>query len=186
MSKKIKRGLMVSSSSYDVDVETRTRFKYQSLLEDYEVLQKETKAKKKKLQRTKEKKVTLLAEVRFLRRRYKYLLKIQSPNPPVERCLAQPQNSEIGNKILAKERSYSVKGAGLRSPRLALDLNQISVVLEPSRMEKPKKCLISGGSDKQPNDLKLSVCKGIESGGSGSNRPGKRKITWQDQVALKV
>lgn len=54
---------------------------------------------------------------------------------------------------------------------------------EPSRMEEPKKSLLRGGSDEQLNDMKLSICRNM---GNGSNRAGKRKISWQDQVALRV
>lgn len=54
---------------------------------------------------------------------------------------------------------------------------------EPLRMEEPKSFLIRGGSDEQLNDVKLSICRNV---GNGPNRAGKRKISWQDQVALKV
>ena len=54
---------------------------------------------------------------------------------------------------------------------------------KPLRMEGPKSFLIRGGSDEQLNDVKLSICRNM---GNGPNRAGKRKITWQDQVALKV
>ncbi len=51
------------------------------------------------------------------------------------------------------------------------------------RSDESKKSLLRGGSDEQHNDMKLSICRNI---GSGSNRAGKRKISWQDQVALRV
>lgn len=58
-------------------------------------------------------------------------------------------------------------------------------VWEPMKMEKkPKNSLgPSVRGDEQPIDIKLSVCKDF---GNGSNRTGKRKISWQDQVALRV
>lgn len=37
--------------------------------------------------------------------------------------------------------------------------------------------------DAMANDLKLSICRDV---GHGSNQVVKRKITWQDQVALRV
>lgn len=40
-----------------------------------------------------------------------------------------------------------------------------------------------GLNEEQHNDIKLSVCRNL---GEGSSRVGKRKITWQDQVALRV
>lgn len=54
---------------------------------------------------------------------------------------------------------------------------------EPLRKEEPNKSILRGGNDEQHNDMKLLVCRTI---GNGSNRSGKRKITWQDQVALRV
>ncbi|XP_059635715.1 uncharacterized protein LOC132277890 [Cornus florida] len=93
-----------------------------------------------------------------------------------------------------KERTYSEKEAAVQSRAPIFDLNQISREeeeeeefqdgCEPSRVEELKNCLIRSGSDEQQrNDLKLSVCRNV---GNGSNRAGKRKISWQDQVALRV
>lgn len=52
---------------------------------------------------------------------------------------------------------------------------------EPLKVDKLNKCVTEG--DLVANDLKLSICRDV---GKGVNRAGKRKITWQDQVALKV
>lgn len=54
---------------------------------------------------------------------------------------------------------------------------------EPWRKDELKKSLARGGSDEQHNDMKLSACRNV---GNGANRTGKRKISWQDQVALRV
>lgn len=40
-----------------------------------------------------------------------------------------------------------------------------------------------GINEEQQNDLKLSICRNA---GEGSSRAGKRKISWQDPVALRV
>ncbi|XP_019453638.1 PREDICTED: uncharacterized protein LOC109355124 isoform X2 [Lupinus angustifolius] len=53
---------------------------------------------------------------------------------------------------------------------------------EATRIEEPKRNT-RVASDEQHNDIKLLVCRNI---GDGSNRTGKRKISWQDQVALRV
>lgn len=53
---------------------------------------------------------------------------------------------------------------------------------EQLKIEEPKKSIFRGLSDDQ-HDIKLSVCRNV---GDGSNRTGKRKISWQDQVALRV
>lgn len=54
---------------------------------------------------------------------------------------------------------------------------------EPLRIEEPKRMTQRGVSEEQHNDIKLSVCRNV---GNGSNRTVKRKISWQDQVALRV
>ncbi|KAA8535377.1 hypothetical protein F0562_030380 [Nyssa sinensis] len=301
MSKKMK-GVALYSSPYGVYEDAKTRLKHQTLMQDYRELQKETEGQKNKLETMKQRKSTLLAEVRFLRQRYKYLLRNKSPKPLQKRELVQPQNLETksrnimkerihskkedtlqnlapvfdkkqkeripsgkqaavwnstlvfdinqkerihngkepslwnhpifdlnhkeriyggneaiirnpglpsdlnqkergyGGKAAAlqnlasafdlnqKERAYGGKEAAVQNRTPVIDLNQISREeeelqdsFEPSRIEEPKKSLIRG--DEQPNDLKLSICRNA---GNGSNRVGKRKISWQDQVALRV
>ncbi|KAK6136415.1 hypothetical protein DH2020_029836 [Rehmannia glutinosa] len=76
----------------------------------------------------------------------------------------------------------------IRAPKF--DLNEISVGdedfqinVEVVKFEEAKKSLIRGISDEQQNDLKLAVCR---NSGEGSSRAGKRKISWQDPVALRV
>ncbi|KAL5772927.1 hypothetical protein ACOSQ2_012851 [Xanthoceras sorbifolium] len=239
--------------------DSRTRFRHQTLVQDYDELYKETEAMKMKLQMMKQKKLNLLDEVRFLRRRQQYLIANQSPKIASEQKSLQPQNSKIQRKKVANKKNYSSrketavahpalgldlnqkgklydgKEATLRNPipvfdlnqklknfrgkepalrhpapvldlnhkeRIygkeatpqymtpVFDLNQISMEeeelqynCEPWRIEDSKRSLIRGGSDEQLNDMKLSACRNI---GNGPNRTGKRKITWQDQVALRV
>lgn len=236
MSKKMKR-MVMESSPHAVYEDAKSRFKHQSLLQDFHELQKETEAMKKKLQSVNQNKLTLLAEVRFLRRRYKYLLKNMAPKTPPEPELKQPQNSatqlknitreknhsgkqaaamrnpapvfggnmkerihkgkvaalpnpDPGYELNQKTRGYSGKEAALRNPVPVFDLNKISreeeevqVNVESAGVEEQKKSVIRGGNDDQHSDMKLSVCRNI---GNGPNRAGKRKISWQDQVALRV
>ncbi|KAJ1433582.1 hypothetical protein SESBI_06122 [Sesbania bispinosa] len=241
-------------------VDQRTRLRHQSLLQDYEDLQKETEAMGKKLQATKQKKMILSAEVRFLRQRYKYLLKHPSPKPQPKQEALKPKKLKIQAPIISKGKNYNRKESALRpqtashlnpkerisngvqdtlqktghvfdlnqnarsfskkdvsfhssAPMLDLnhkdrihsgkeatkksitpffDLNQISReeeelqgnnVNEPMWIEEPKKNAQRIASEEQHNDIKLSVCRNV---GDGSNRTGKRKISWQDQVALRV
>ncbi|XP_034700085.1 uncharacterized protein LOC117925240 isoform X2 [Vitis riparia] len=236
MSKKMKR-MVMESSPHAVYEDAKSRFKHQSLLQDFHELQKETEAMNKKLQSVNQNKLTLLAEVRFLRRRYKYLLKNMAPKTPPEPELKQPQNSvtqlknitreknhsgkqaaamrnpapvfggnmkerihkgkvaalpnpDPGYELNQKTRGYSGKEAALRNPVPVFDLNKISreeeevqVNVESVGVEEQKKSVIRGGNDDQHSDMKLSVCRNI---GNGPNRAGKRKISWQDQVALRV
>ncbi|KAK1289309.1 hypothetical protein QJS10_CPB18g00370 [Acorus calamus] len=94
MSKKARRVSMEASPSYPVGGDEKMRIKIRELWEDCEVLEKETEAIRARLQREKQKKLNLIAEVRFLRGRYKYLLENPShilPSAP----LNQPKKSGI-------------------------------------------------------------------------------------------
>ncbi|KAK8568532.1 hypothetical protein V6N13_106440 [Hibiscus sabdariffa] len=248
-------------SRYPMYEDQRARFKHQSLMQDFQDLHKETEAMRKKLQRLKERKSTLSAEVRFLKRRHKFLMQNQSSNAPAERFFELPQNTVIrskpnmkGKKSTGKEQSmrrlatgfdlnqkgktysekettfsrpslmfdlnqkqqkvfsekeevtlrtsfpaldlnqeerlYSEKEAAARSMALVFDLNQISAEEEElqandnsMRIEELKKSSTRIGNNEQHNDIKLSA---FWNTGNGPNRVGKRKITWQDQVALRV
>ncbi|XP_043696393.1 uncharacterized protein LOC122646848 [Telopea speciosissima] len=211
MLKKMKRVAMDSSPSYMVEEDARARFKHQSLMQDYQELLKDTEALNSQLQRTKQKRSTLKAEVRFLRRRYKHLVAVQTPSTQAEPDPPRLVNPEIRGEPLSEKRNYRSKEALLpnnsvlekRSYRAkeaaqlpnhtVFDLNQVSrgedeeefQVLAPMGMEKPPNNYLGPicGGDEQPADLNLAVCRDI---GNGSSRPGKRKITWSDQVALKV
>ncbi|XP_068652423.1 uncharacterized protein [Aristolochia californica] len=192
MTKKMKRVAMESPPSYAVDEEAKNRFKLQSLMQDFGELYKETDDSKKKLQKAKQKKMTLLAEVRFLRRRYKHLMRNSSQITPAENVIQQPKVEIPREPTLVKERKHKEKESAKRNPPPLLDLNEVSnpreeneefqVVWEPLRMDKKlKRCSVEG--ETIANDLNLSICRDV---GNGSSRNGKRKITWQDQVALRV
>ncbi|KAF1870653.1 hypothetical protein Lal_00026110 [Lupinus albus] len=88
-----------------------------------------------------------------------------------------------------KNRIYAGKEATKNSVAPFFDLNQISTEeeellgnVEPLRIDKSKRLTQIDEDEEQRNDIKLSVCRNI---GSGSNRTGKRKISWQDQMALR-
>ncbi|XP_022754507.1 uncharacterized protein LOC111302887 [Durio zibethinus] len=244
-------------SPYAVYEDQRTRFKHQSLMQDFEDLHKETEAMRKKLQKMKEQRLTLLAEVQFLKRRHKFLLQNQSSNTPAEgnlvpspnmmirskskmkdkkttgkkhtlRCLDLNQKGKIYSEnettfthpslmfdlnekqqknfsgkeevtlrsslpildLIQKERLYRGKEATARSMTPIFDLNQISREEEelqandnPVGIEEFKKGSIRIGSDEQHNDIKILAYRNSR---NGPNRVGKRRISWQDQVALRV
>ncbi|XP_010942071.1 uncharacterized protein [Elaeis guineensis] len=209
MMKKVRRvPLMESSppsSSYmAAGEEARARFKYQGLLQDYEELVKESEAKKQKLQWAKQKKLRLSAEVKFLRRKYRcllenpsqatlYRLKKQSRKmPSTSVCIYEQPNPIVQSEVPPKDRNHRAVEAAAPSTSTAIDLNQISspngeemeefqVGWEPLKLEKSKRYSTDGEGG--ANDLKLSICRDV---GNNSNRVGKRKISWQDQVALRV
>ncbi|KAG5243729.1 ribosomal RNA small methyltransferase [Salix suchowensis] len=88
-----------------------------------------------------------------------------------------------------KERTYSIKEVTIRNSTPVFDLNEVSAEEEEQvngdmlRTEEPKVSLMRGASDEIHNERKLSACRNV---GNGSSRAGKRKITWQDQVALRA
>ncbi|KAK4344410.1 hypothetical protein RND71_037504 [Anisodus tanguticus] len=290
MSKKMKR-VALESSSYGVFDDPKARLKHQTLFQDYQELYKETDGIRHKLEDSKLRKLRLLAEVRFLRQRHKYLLPSKSLSPPTGKELVSLPNVEtypksrsrelvtskkeaklnklpplpglkhngrihvakvaaskktldihvnqkhkLGGGEVYKSREYngrevpSRKGAPaydlkqnerlhiandaiLRSSPPAFDLNQdtghnsgkesalptrapvfdlneISMGEEETQenfeqvqLEEPKRSFTRSLNDDQHNDLKLLVCRNV---GEGSPRVGKRKITWQDPVALRV
>ncbi|KAE8687663.1 hypothetical protein F3Y22_tig00111013pilonHSYRG00339 [Hibiscus syriacus] len=209
----------------------------------------------------KERRFTLLAEVRFLKRRHKFLVQNRSSNIEAGRNFVQPQNTVVRSKSNVKEnnstgresslrclatsfdlnqkrKTYSEKAASfihpshmfdlkwkqykningkedvlLQSSSLILDLNQrerlysgkeataqtmtpvfdlnqisreeeeLQAMDNSMRIKEFKKSSFRIASDKQNNDIKISACRNT---GNGPNRVGKRKISWQDQVALRV
>ncbi|KAK7281532.1 hypothetical protein RIF29_09616 [Crotalaria pallida] len=251
---------VVVTHPYTLYEDQRTRLRHQSLLQDYEDLRKETNATRIKLQSTKQKKLILSAEVRFLRQRYTYLMKNASPNPQTKQNVSQLRNLKTEAPIPSKGRNYYRKESALQPPiasRLGtkerifngvditlqrpshmfdlnqsarslvkhdlsflssaaalesnnkdrihagkdaakksvipfFDLNQISREeeellgsIEPLRIEESRRTTTQRDLSEEQlhNDVKLSVCRNI---GNGSNRTVKRKISWQDQVALRV
>jgi len=255
------KGVVPMEPPYEVYQDQRARLRHQSLLQDYEDLHKETEAMRRKLQATRQKKLMLEDEVRFLRQRYNYLLKHPILKPQPKQQVVKPQKLKIQAPIISKGKNYNKKEPNLRPhhpashlnsngrisnvadvplkktghlfdlnlnarssskkdasinisgpPVLNLnhkerinsskeatkksvtpffDLNQISREeeelqgnSEPMGIEEPKRSSQRVATDEQHGDIKLSAaCRSV---GDGSNRAGKRKISWQDQVALRV
>lgn len=95
MSKKMK-GVVLDSSSYGVHGFAK---KHQTLLQDYQDLNKDVETSRNKLENLKQRKLTLMAEVGFLRRRCKYLLKNKSQKLPQEREKESEQPHNRKNSI---------------------------------------------------------------------------------------
>ncbi|KAJ0965833.1 hypothetical protein J5N97_026971 [Dioscorea zingiberensis] len=191
--KKVRRVGMEASHPFVAShggVEARARNKYHGLLQDYQDLLKETEAKKNILQKAQEKKLRLLAEVKFLQKKFKrlsknssqessYFLKKQARKPLNPYPGIEPRhNAVLQPEVHSKDRKNRVREAPTISA--VLDLNQAFLPngeeMEELQMEQdPPKAIA--------NDIKLSICRDV---GTGGNRVGKRKISWQDQVALRV
>ncbi|GLJ47179.1 hypothetical protein SUGI_0995950 [Cryptomeria japonica] len=213
--------------------------KHASLQLDYNELQRETRAFKKRLQRTKLKKDKLLAEVRFLRRRHRLLTKKSSQALPQKQPLVgskvmgppkhvqydhavNPKQSlpaqhmaakyEYANRGTSSEQQISAKNRGasyeepvaphtLRNKHFTMfdcitpennppAAREFQVFWEPLREETssyvaaPIRKLIENVG--LASDLNLSMFKDIPNGFVLSNKTGKRSISWQDQMVLKV
>lgn len=185
------KGVMLDSSPSYVE-EAKARYKFQTLMQDYQDLHKETEAKKRKIQVTKRRSRVLLSEVGFLRQRYEELMEYKSRE---QEEVARTKTLQAQRDVLRKDREVA-----LRNPAPVLDLNQIANeeddeeeiqvqnVVEPMRIEKNavKFSISRGGKPPLPpraKDMKLTVCRDIQ---KGSNRTGKKKISLQDPVALRV
>ncbi|WVZ06658.1 hypothetical protein V8G54_020004, partial [Vigna mungo] len=158
----------------------------------------ETEVMRRKLQDTEHKKLILEDEIRFLRQRYKYLLKHRIPKPQPKKEVVKSQKVKIQAPIISKGKNYSRKDHTSRSHSSShlnpngkiSNVAEFSPVLggvmqreeeelqgnsEPMRIEEPKRSTQRVGSDEQHN-IKLSACRSV---GDGANRAGKRKISWQ-------
>ncbi|CAA0821091.1 Unknown protein [Striga hermonthica] len=91
MSKKGKGVVFDSATNYGVGPyeDAKARVKHQNLLQDYEELQRETDAMRSKLDAASKRKSILAAEVRFLRKRYKHLVKSKNMDSSHEQAHAQ-------------------------------------------------------------------------------------------------
>ncbi|CAK9175738.1 unnamed protein product [Ilex paraguariensis] len=102
--------------SCDVDEEARARLKHQTLLQEFLELQKRFVSQKRKLQTAKQKRDTLLVEVRFLCRRTRYLLKYQSPKFEPVKDPVHPPNLVITQKTLEREGNCNAFEDALENP----------------------------------------------------------------------
>ncbi|KAI7758093.1 hypothetical protein M8C21_002084 [Ambrosia artemisiifolia] len=243
MSKKMK-GVAFDPSIHVSFDHVRERFRHQTLVQDYLDLQQETNAARSHLEVMKQKKHTLEAEVRFLRRRRKFLLKTGSktsqeaksqnletaqyrkskkkvdnpkkaatlphlprvPNliqkgkmytkkknivpsqPPLAFDLSRNVNLHgvdlnqrvPGTEFNQKENGVSGEKPSVQARAPIFDLNQISMEEQEEEVQES----LEDQRKEQPNDLMLSICRNV--GDGSTNRSGKRKISWQDPVALRV
>ncbi|KAG0479486.1 hypothetical protein HPP92_010344 [Vanilla planifolia] len=199
------------AAAFLVGEEARARFKHECLLQDYlELLRRgdlgsnpsfilKLKKKNKRFREAVQKKLKLLAEVKFLRKKYGSLSNASWPSPCNMKKQAHkvplppkpvdgPRIPFIQCKIPLEERNHKSKEVSVRRAPKLLDLNQngeemeaFEVEWEPLQLGRMKG--YSLGGDAMANDIKVSVCRDVE---SGSNQAGKRKISWQDHLALRV
>ncbi|CAL9750697.1 unnamed protein product [Musa acuminata subsp. burmannicoides] len=165
-------GFFPSCSLSPVGEEDKARFRYQSLLLDYEELRKETESKRQQLHKANMRKLKLRAEVEFLQMKYACLLKNPSGRTQYRLKKKRPQirpfeslrNSCSSTVIECQARLSTVREDDLPRTSTIIDLNQeaeemeeFQVTWEPLKADTLKSCSMNGG-DVVANDLKLPIC----------------------------
>ncbi|CAA7046359.1 unnamed protein product [Microthlaspi erraticum] len=194
----------------------KVRLRHHSLKQDYQELHMNTEATRKKLQIMRERKATLMAEVRFLRRRYRHLRQDQPQD--IKKVRGRSNDGKKKNKTQIRMEVSPNKSSVVETKHVTLpDLNQSGRVQDETKTS-PKKRVplfdlnqISGEEEEETeamnnNDRRIRVveenssCKRMSSSiemqqkemklsscRNGGNGSNKRKISWQDPVsALRV
>ncbi|CAL5011564.1 unnamed protein product [Urochloa decumbens] len=184
----------------------RARLRYQALLQDYQELLKEAQAKKRRLQMERLNKQRLLAEVKFLRKRYKSLsenpsqtivCRVKNPAmPPASR--ANDAHHRSVQAIGSSSRSQPVQWRHYVAPRAppVIDLNEACEpgyeememgnhhgYQEPLGIDNVRRYQMERDAAASPSEVRIPAFWDAR---SPAGRAGKRKISWQDQLALRV
>ncbi|GER46974.1 homeobox-leucine zipper protein family [Striga asiatica] len=151
MSKKGERVVFDSATNYGVGPyeDAKAKLKHQNLLQDYEELQRETDAMRSKLEAASKRKSILAAEVRFLRKRYKHLVKSKNMDSSQEQAHAQKISPPKKAKT-PKESVFIRKGTSPSQHILALVpqlIKKKQFVVEPA-------VLISNSNQKDKKRMK--------------------------------
>lgn len=168
----------------------RARLRYQSLLQDYKELLKESAAKKNRLHMEKLRKLRLLAEVKFLRRRYKsmsedpsqavvYKVKNPAMGGPASRTTVSVQAIGSSSKALPAQQQWQ------RPPPRASPVIDLNEACEPSSEEMEGFHGYQESVGAGPSNAKTPAAAFWDVR-NPAVRAGKRKISWQDQLALRV
>ncbi|TVU42286.1 hypothetical protein EJB05_08682 [Eragrostis curvula] len=188
----------------------RASLRHRGLLQDYQELVKETEAKKRSLYMIKLRKQRLWAEIKFLRKRYKSMsqnpsqtvvCKVRNPPmpPPVSRTSAWADDVEhrLVPAVGSSSKSQPMPRRQLGPPRACpvIDLNEtcepsheVEMVehygyVEPLGISSTKRYPMEGDGAAGPSDVRMPAFWNI---GNPAVRAEKRKISWQDQLALRV
>ncbi|KAJ8492838.1 hypothetical protein OPV22_014559 [Ensete ventricosum] len=169
-------GFFPSCTLSPVSEEGKARFRYQSLLLDYEELRKETESKKQQLHKANMRKLKLLAEVKFLQMKYACLLKnpsgrtqygLKKKRPqsrPFESLRCSCSSTVIECQVRIGDAISTVREVDLPRTSTIIDLNQeaeemkeFQVTWEPLKADTLKSRSMNG--DAVANDLKLPICR---------------------------
>ncbi|CAG7892323.1 unnamed protein product [Brassica rapa] len=170
----------------------KIRFRHHSLFQDYQELHMDTEAMRKRLQTMQERKATLMAEVRFLRRRYRHLRQDQ----PVKKVRGRSNGGKKSKTQLVRVEVSPNKTSEAETKHVSLpdlnhsgeahhdetktkkvplfDLNQISGEEEEEMNNSEERMRVE---QRRMSSIEMLSCR---NGGDGSH---KRKSSWQDPVA---
>lgn len=142
------------------DYEDKFALKYAALEQDLEGLQLETQEASSQLQKVKEAKLILKAELRFLRNRVKMLKESSTSSESIRELASLQDNGKRTSSVIApaSARTGRVGSAAARSSARKIGVASV---------------------------LKTSSKHGA-SGLPQTNKKGKRKISWQDEFALEA
>ncbi|XP_048530375.1 uncharacterized protein LOC125509435 [Triticum urartu] len=160
----------------------RGRDRFDSLWRDYHDLLKETEAKKRRLERINQRKLGLLAEVKFLRRKYSSfanddseqthhrLKKKKAKQIPSPLGINEgPSTSKNTNVDLNHDSAMNAEGAGFQGYQ--------------DHPEPGKHDQAGVDEDMMTSNIKLSVYRDTENSPASDD---KRAAAWQDRLALQV
>lgn len=165
----------------DVDYEDKFVLKYGALEQDFEELQAETQEVSSQLQKAKEAKLILQAEVRFLRKRVKMLKENASSIDGIREFVSSRGGTIEASQVAAP--SWVPAGRGLHEEGLKVAskplLFQVPTVGAEAAQAFSKNREVVGV-------LKTSSLKHGANGFPPSKKAGKRKISWQDEFSIKA
>lgn len=163
--------------------EARGRDRFEALWHDYHDLLQETEAKKRRLERMHRRKLGLLAEVKFLRKKFSSFVN-DDPQQTQYSLKNKKPRQQIPSTLGMNEGPSTSKGA-------SMDLNQDSAMngvgagrqgyqdhSEPGRHD-----LARVDEDMMNSNVNLS---GYRDTGNSPATDDKRATAWQDRVALKI
>ncbi|XP_074563473.1 uncharacterized protein LOC141820088 [Curcuma longa] len=112
---------------------TMVRLRHRILLQDHEDLVKETEGKRKKLQMANQKKFKLIAEVKFLHKRYKSLLQnpyrtiqVNLKKKPQSRIFIGQRSRNVSSQLPANNQGCKLRDAATPTTAAVIDLNEAS------------------------------------------------------------
>ncbi|XP_010526319.1 PREDICTED: uncharacterized protein LOC104803918 [Tarenaya hassleriana] len=120
------RKMKKDSASAASCADPRIRLKHETLMEDYQELEKENEVTRRNLEMMKQTRSTLRAEVRFLKRRYNDLMQDRSHGTSLEMMrLSESGDFRVSSEVNAKRKKQT---AGMRLPVACFDMKQKSTM----------------------------------------------------------